>query len=483
MKKEQHIFECMFTDVEIVSEKVIDEAKGVKQIEVKLRWQQCGTINSNGRLYPKPVLQRVIGDLNSRIELANSRKGPNVYGMPFHPADGIGRLTDVSHIFTKAWMEEDGSCWAHALILANDHGQKIQTLHKKGPIGVSSRGFGTMTEKKMKLEGKTVKYHEINDDYHCETPGDFVIRPSVKGAGTYEGYSESEALEAVLICEAHLNEDAPLINPKKEDIKMKTLEELKKENPEAYKLHEDAIAEKDTTIAERDTTIGEKDAKITNLEAELKAEKEKVKTLGTENAEAIEAKDTAETALNGIKDVVDTALETEEDPDKGNKPSEKEGNNKEDAKLKEDLKSKTEKVEKLEAEIQKRDDADVKSKLAVEVTAKITEELEKDEYKVYKALIEKKLYDEKGSLTVEIESVDKVEETIKSINAEISATITEGKKLEITSDTDEVGKVHPEGDAGKLSDEQIEALYDEAKASGYKKSIEEFKKTLNLKKE
>ncbi|GAG86595.1 unnamed protein product, partial [marine sediment metagenome] len=231
MKKEQHIFECMFTDVETVSEKVIDEARGIKEIEVKLKWQQHGTINSNGRLYPKPLLQRVIGDVNSRIELASNRRGPSVYGMPFHPADGIGRTIDVSHIFTKAWMEEDGSCWAHALILANAHGQALQTLYNKGPIGVSSRGFGTMTEKKMKLEGKTVKYYEINDDYRCETPGDFVIRPSVTGAATYEGYSESEACKEVQLCEAHLNENVPLINPKKEDIKMKTLEELKKENP------------------------------------------------------------------------------------------------------------------------------------------------------------------------------------------------------------------------------------------------------------
>ena len=469
------IIEGFVTDIQIVSEKVIDEAKGLKEVTVKVLWNWKDRINSNGRLYPESVLQRTIGDLSSRIELANNRRGIPVYGMPFHPRDGIGELTQVSHIINKVWMENDGSVWGEATILSNPLGQTIQTLYKKGPIGASCRGFGTMTEKKMKLEGKMVKYYEINDDYDCATPFDFVIRPSVKGAGAYE--SEQQILEDIQRCEAHLNKNVPLINPKKED-NMKTLEELKKENPEAYKLHEDAIAEKDVTIAEKDTAITEKETRITELETELKAEKEKVKTLGTENAEAKDAKDTAETALNGIKDVVDTALETEEDPDKGNKPSEGDKDNKGDAKLKEDLKNETEKVVKLEAEIQKRDDDAAKSKLTTEVAAKITEELEKDEYKIYKALIEKKLYDEKGKLTVEIESVDKVEETIKSINAEISATITEGKKLEITTDTDEIGKVHPEGDAGKLSDEQIEALYDEAKASGYKKSIEEFKKTL-----
>lgn len=470
--KKRCIIEGFVTDIEVISEKVIDEAKGLKEVTVKVLWNWKDKINSNGRLYPESVLLRTIGDLNSRIELANNRRGVPVYGMPFHPKDGIGELTQVSHIINKVWMENDGSVWGEATILSNSLGQDIQTLYKKGPIGASCRGFGTMTEKKMKLEGKMVKYYEINDDYNCATPFDFVICPSVKGAGAYE--SEQQILEDIQRCEAHLNKDVPLINSKKED-KMKKLKDLKDEHPEIYKLHEDAVAEKDVTIAERDVTIGEKDTRITELESELKTEKEKVKTLGEENADVVEEKDTAETALNGIKDVVDTALEVEEDPDKGNKPAE--GDTKGDAKLKEDLKTSTDKVVKLEAEIQKRDDEATKSELAEKVTAKITEELEKDSYKVYKALIEKKLYDEKGKLTVEIESVDKVEETIKSINAEISATITEGKKLEITSDTDEVGKTHPEGGT-KVSDEQIEALYDEARASGYSKSIEEFKKTL-----
>lgn len=467
------IIEGFVTDIQIVSEKVIDEAKGLKEVTVKVLWNWKDKINSNGRLYPESVLQRTIGDLSSRIELANNRRGIPVYGMPFHPRDGIGELTQVSHIINKVWMENDGSVWGEATILSNSLGQTIQTLYKKGPIGASCRGFGTMTEKKMKLEGKMVKYYEINDDYNCATPFDFVIRPSVKGAGAYE--SEQQILEDIQRCEAHLNEDVPLINNLNEE-EMKNLDELKKENPEVYKLHEDAIAEKDTTIAEKDTAIEKKDTRITELETKLKAEKEKVKTLGEENADAVEAKETAETALNGIKDVVDTALETEEDPNKDNKPAE--GDTKGDAKLKEDLKSKTDKVVELEAEIQKRDDEAVKSELAEKVTAKITEELGKDAYKVYKALIEKKLYDKDGKLTVEIESVDKVEETIKSINDEISATITEGKKLEITIDPKEVGKVHPEGEKGKFSDEQVEALYDEARASGYKKSIEEFKKTL-----
>ena len=465
--KQPCIFEGFVTNVEVISEKIVDKAKALKEIIVKVLWNQKDKINSNGRLYPEAVLQRTIGDLNSRTELAKNRRGLPVYGMPFHPKDGIGDLTQVSHIINKVWMEEDGSCWGEATILSNSLGQTIQTLYKKGPIGASCRGFGTMTEKKMKLEGKMVKYHEINPDYQCATPFDFVIRPSVKSAGTYE--SEQQILEDIQQCEIRLNENVSLIDPKKED-KMKKLKDLKDEHPEIYKLHEDAVAEKDTAIAEKET-------KITELETELKAEKEKIKTLGEENADLTEAKDAAETALNGIKDVVDTALETEEDPDKGNKPSEGDKGDKGDAKLKEDLKTSTEKVVKLEAEIQKRDDEAVKTKLTKEITSKVTEELGKDGYKVYKALIEKRLYDKDGKLTVEIESVDKVEETIKSINDEISTTITEGKKLEITTDTDEKGKVHPEGKT-EVSEEDIEALYDEAVASGYQKSIEEFKKTL-----
>ena len=475
--KKQNIFECFFSDVEVLSEKVIDEKRGLKEIEVKLRWQREGIINANGRLYPKAVLQRVIGDLNSRIELANSRKSPSVYGMPFHPVDGVGKLTDVSHIFTKVWMEEDGACWGHAVILANPAGQAIQTLYEKGPIGVSSRGFGTMTKKTTKLEGKTVNYFEINDDFRCETPGDFVIRPSVTGAGTYENFSESEALVQIQLCEAHLNEDVSLINNFNKDNRMKTLDELKEKYPELFKLHEKALAEKDKDIVK-------KDGRISELEVELDAEKEKVKTLGNENAGMKEAKESAETALNGIKDVVDIALETEGDPNKDDQPSEGDKkDNKGNTKLKEDLKDSTEKVEKLEAEIQKRDDAATKGKFDAKIAAKLTEELGKDEFKVYKALIEKKFFAEDGSLQVEITSVDKVKEVVKSFNDEISATITEGKKLEITADTDEKGKIHPEGDTPKAGKDQLEREYAEAKKSGYVKSFEEYKKLRSAKKE
>ena len=98
-------------------------------------------------------------------------------------------------------------------------------------------------------------------------------------------------------------------------------------------------------------------------------------------------------------------------------------------------------------------------------------------------MIEKKLFAEDGSLQVEIESVDKVGEVIKRFNDEISSTITEGKKLEITADTDEKGLIHPEGDTPKANKDQLEREYAEAKKSGYTKSFDEFLKLKGAKKE
>jgi len=469
--KNKHLFECLFTDIEILEEKYIDELRGLRGKLVKLKWQQSDRLNSNFRLYPRSVLENVIGDITSRIELASNRKGIPVYGWPFHPSDGIGNLSDISHMFTKVWMETDGSCWGHCLILDDPIGKKIQTLYELGPIGVSSRGFGTMTSKKMKLDGKTVPYFEINSDYRCRTPGDFVTFPSVKDAST----NEADALREIQVCETRCNGGDCLIpdnkEHSKEDVsstinnkgeKMKTLKELKEEFPEIYKLHED-------TLAEKDKEIKTKDDRIVEVEAELETEKEKVKTLGGDNAELKKVKDTFETTLNGLKDVVDTALEVESEEDPSNKPEQKpaEENTKE-------LDSAKAENEKLKAEIKKRDDANVKTKLEGEISAKVTEELAKDDYKVYRELIKKRIFDEEGNLTVNFESVDEVAKKIESINGEISATITEGKKLDVIQNTDEKGKIHPEG---KTDLAELDAEYDEYVSSGGQKTFEEFKKS------
>ena len=90
--KQPCIIEGFVTNIEVISEKTIDEVKGLKEAVIKVLWNQKDKINSNGRLYTEAVLQRVIGDLNSRTELAKNRRGLPVYGMPFHPKDGMTLL-------------------------------------------------------------------------------------------------------------------------------------------------------------------------------------------------------------------------------------------------------------------------------------------------------------------------------------------------------------------------------------------------------
>jgi hypothetical protein len=92
-------------------------------------------------------------------------------------------------------------------------GRDIKALIKSGKIGLSSRGFGNTVEKEKTIDGKTVKYLEVADDYKMETPGDFVVSPSVSGAGNVK--------EGLMILEEKLNKDEdqePEIKPKKKVI-------------------------------------------------------------------------------------------------------------------------------------------------------------------------------------------------------------------------------------------------------------------------
>lgn len=80
-------------------------------------------------------------------------------------------------------MEADGVCTGVLTLVPTPVGKTMQTLVRHGKMGISSRGFGTTTERKGLVDGKRVNYLEVNDDFEMVTPGDFVVAPSVAGAG------------------------------------------------------------------------------------------------------------------------------------------------------------------------------------------------------------------------------------------------------------------------------------------------------------
>ena len=75
-----------------------------------------------------------------------------------------------------------------------------------------------------------------------------------------------------------------------------------------------------------------------------------------------------------------------------------------------------------------------RNKAYAKTKAEIERVLAFKEYKSYKALIEKKIFDMNGNISICCKPLNKIELIIKSIDDEISETIVEGKKIEILTE-------------------------------------------------
>jgi len=182
-----------------------------KDTGVTVVWQRADTINSNDRLYPRNILEREVERINSKIS-----SGETVYGQAFHPEDSFGRADKLTHEWKKVWMEPDGTCKGVISLLDTDVGKDIQAiLHNGRKLGISSRGLGSTVEKE--IDGKKVK--EVQDDFKLLSPGDWVVAPSVQGAGNIK--------EELLLLEQKMNqEDAEKEDREPDDISLFTEEEL-----------------------------------------------------------------------------------------------------------------------------------------------------------------------------------------------------------------------------------------------------------------
>ena len=163
----------------VIEEKKDD--KGGKYLRASAIWQRANTINSNRRLYPRRILEREIKRLEKDV------KAGQVLGMSHHPPDAHGQVRDVSHVWESISIDKDGVCRGTLTVIPTDEGRNIQELIKAGvKIPLSSRGVGSLTKKEKKVGNEFVEYDEVNDDFKIISPGDFVMSPSVEGAGLTE---------------------------------------------------------------------------------------------------------------------------------------------------------------------------------------------------------------------------------------------------------------------------------------------------------
>ncbi len=159
--------------------KILSEAKvddGIMKILVP--FTQTDEKNSNGRIYPRAIMQREVNRISKDIS------DGKMLGSADHPKGGNTELNKVSHIVSSMELDEKGKGWAKLKILDTTAGKNLKVILKSGGVlGVSTRGFGTFNKETS----------EVKDDYKL-TGLDIVANPSYQ-AGTFSQDSIFESLD------------------------------------------------------------------------------------------------------------------------------------------------------------------------------------------------------------------------------------------------------------------------------------------------
>jgi len=152
--------------------KLITEAKQQQQpIIVPALLQRCDSSNSNGRIYPRAILEREIGRYQKLIAAGQSG------GEIDHPADDpVTSLRNTAIAIREVWWEGNDIKGKVEVLYKVPAGQIILGLMESDlSIGLSSRGVGSTS---LNESGKEV----VEDDYSLIC-WDAVSLGSVTGAG------------------------------------------------------------------------------------------------------------------------------------------------------------------------------------------------------------------------------------------------------------------------------------------------------------
>ena len=138
-----------------------------KPLMMKGILQKAETLNQNGRVYPRVILEREIRNYQKFI------KENRALGELDHPDSSVVELKNASHIIREAHMEGN-IVYGTVEILNTPSGQVLQSLVESGvTLGISSRGVGS-----TKSQGST---QIVQDDFQLIC-WDFVSEPSTPGA-------------------------------------------------------------------------------------------------------------------------------------------------------------------------------------------------------------------------------------------------------------------------------------------------------------
>ena len=151
------------------TKELIEESKANNDGKIVMKGvlQKSDTLNQNGRIYPKVILEREVRNYQKFI--AESR----ALGECDHPDSSVVELKNASHIVREAYMDGD-VCYGVVELLNTPSGKILQSLVESGvTLGISSRGVGS-TKRKGDVD-------VVQDDFQLIC-WDFVSEPSTPGA-------------------------------------------------------------------------------------------------------------------------------------------------------------------------------------------------------------------------------------------------------------------------------------------------------------
>lgn len=141
--------------------------------------------NLNQRIYPLDEMTREVNKLDSMI-----KGGQPIYGELDHPEDLVVNLQNASHIITDLHMEGNDGVGNMKVISTVPAGKIVEGILEEGlPVGVSSRGTGSVDE-----------YTQEVEDFNLITI-DIVAQPSAQGAhpmAIYENLRKSKSGQLLL---------------------------------------------------------------------------------------------------------------------------------------------------------------------------------------------------------------------------------------------------------------------------------------------
>ena len=133
--------------------------------------QRCDTLNQNGRVYPRSVLEREVMNYQKFIQERRA------LGECDHPDSSVVELKNASHLVTSAHMEGD-SVVGIIEILTTPSGNILRSLIESNvTLGISSRGVGS-TRREGERQIVQEDFQLICFDMVSEpsTPGAFMLR-------------------------------------------------------------------------------------------------------------------------------------------------------------------------------------------------------------------------------------------------------------------------------------------------------------------